>query len=123
MEKQVPNMLSRLKSSFSWGPVVGIWALLYTIFEALTLALTEYFLPEQDIDISRAFDSPQYNYNISEYGDHLLYVDSKDVRSKSKKEPIIIDQTYTHEIRKKNHSNRFTTVRPTIEQLIENQQI
>jgi len=46
MEKQVPNMLSRLKSSFSWGPVVGIWALLYSIIEALSLVLTAYFLPE-----------------------------------------------------------------------------
>jgi len=58
MEKPVPNMLSRLKSSFSWGPVVGIWALLYTIIEAFSLVMTEFFLSEQDIDIQRSFDSP-----------------------------------------------------------------
>jgi hypothetical protein len=58
MEKPVPNMLSRLKSSFSWGPVVGLWALLFTIIEAISLVITEFVLPEQDIDIVRSFDSP-----------------------------------------------------------------
>ena len=58
MEKPVPNMLSRLKSSFSWGPVVGLWALLFTIIEAISLVITEFILPEQDIDIVRSFDSP-----------------------------------------------------------------
>lgn len=74
------------------------------------MMLTEYFLPEDDIDIVRSFDSTEYNYNISEYGDHLFCVDNKDVRSKTKSVPVIIDQSYEHEIRKSDHSRRFTTI-------------
>lgn len=51
MAKPAHNMLSRLKSSFAWGPIVGFWALFYTIIEAIALCLTEYFLPEDAIDI------------------------------------------------------------------------
>jgi hypothetical protein len=39
-------MMSRLKSSISWGPVVGLWSLLYTIIEGICLFLTEIFFPE-----------------------------------------------------------------------------
>lgn len=46
MDKPVPNILSRMKSSLSWGPIVGIWALFYTIIEAITLFITEIFIPE-----------------------------------------------------------------------------
>ena len=36
--------------------------------------------------------------------------DNKDVRSKKQVAPIIIDQSYEHEIRKSDHSRRFTTI-------------
>ena len=64
IEKPVPNILSRLKSTFSWGPVVGLWALFYTIIEAIVLCLTEYFLPEDNIDVCRSFSSHHYNENV-----------------------------------------------------------
>jgi len=44
-------MLDRIKTSYMWGSVVGTWAVLYCIFESIILMLTEYFLPEQDIDV------------------------------------------------------------------------
>ena len=80
------------------------------MIEAITLIMTEYFLPEDDIDIVRNFDSPEYNYNIGEYGDHIFYVDNNDIKNKRKTQPIIIDQSYEHEIRKSDHSRRFTTI-------------
>jgi phosphatidylinositol glycan class A protein len=64
MERPVPNMLSRIKSSIAWGPVVGVWAIFYTIMEALILWLTELVFPAQDIDIVRNFNSEKYNYSL-----------------------------------------------------------
>ena len=46
MAKPVPNVMSRVKTTFSWGPVVGLWALFYTIVEGLVMLLTDLFLPE-----------------------------------------------------------------------------
>lgn len=63
MKKPVPNMLARIKSSFSWGSIVGLWAIFFTILEALTLFITELFWPEADIDIARNFDSQTYSIN------------------------------------------------------------
>lgn len=57
MERPVPNMLSRIKSSIAWGPVVGLWAVFYTMMEALVLWLTEFLFPAEDIDIVRNFNS------------------------------------------------------------------
>jgi hypothetical protein len=48
--------MSRIKSSITFGPVVGIWGLLYTIIEFIALMLTELFTPENEIDIARNFD-------------------------------------------------------------------
>lgn len=94
MSKPTPNMMSRVKSSLSWGPVVGLWALFYTIIEAMVLFVTEFFLPEQDIDISRSFDSKVYNVNSQEYGCHEFVVDSANEKMKNKREPIIADLKY-----------------------------
>lgn len=57
MEQPVPNMMSRIKSAFSWGPVVGVFALFFTIIEAITLCITEKLFPESNIDIARNFDT------------------------------------------------------------------
>lgn len=57
MEQRVPNTLDRLKTSFSWGPVVGIFAVFFTILELIALTITEWWFPESDIDIARNFDN------------------------------------------------------------------
>ena len=59
--KPVPNVMSRLKTTFAWGPVVGLWALFYTIIEGIVMLLTDIFFPEEDIDIARSFDQVEYN--------------------------------------------------------------
>lgn len=41
--------------------MVGLFALLFTILEAITLCITEKLFPESEIDISRNFDSNKYN--------------------------------------------------------------
>jgi phosphatidylinositol glycan class A protein len=56
MAKPVPNIMSRVKTTFAWGPVAGIFAVFYTIIEGLVMMLTEILFPEQDIDIARRFD-------------------------------------------------------------------
>jgi len=58
MMTPVPNMLDRIKSSYMWGSLVGIWAVLYCLFEAITLMITETFLPDSDIDVVRTFSAP-----------------------------------------------------------------
>ena len=60
MEEPIPNIMARIKSSFSWGPVVGVFSLFFTIIEAIALCLTEKLLPESNIDIARNFDSQTY---------------------------------------------------------------
>ena len=80
METPTPNVLDRLKTAYSWGQVVGLFAVFYTVFECLTLMITEIFWPETEIDIARSFSSKEYNNNIKAYGDHELYVDAKDIR-------------------------------------------
>lgn len=61
MEQQIPNCMARIKSSFSWGPVVGLFSLFFTILEAIALCITEKLFPEINIDIARNFDSQTYN--------------------------------------------------------------
>ena len=91
LQTPTPNMLDRIKTAYTWGPLVGVYAVLYTLFEAITLILTEVFWPIQDIDITRSFSSSKYNENICRYGDHELYVDNTDTRQK-KVENKVIDQ-------------------------------
>jgi hypothetical protein len=43
--KPVPNILMRMKSTLAWGSVVGAWALLYTILEAIFVVLIDIFWP------------------------------------------------------------------------------
>jgi len=113
MEKPVPNVMSRVKTSFSWGPVIGLWALFYTIIEGIVIMLADIFLPEQDIDITRSFDQTNYNIDPLAFGNHELYVDPSDLRDKNKKpEQIIIDQNFknTKLPGKRNHKNRYRTI-------------
>jgi hypothetical protein len=46
MDKSVPNVMSRIKSSFAWGPIIGLWAIIYTVVEGIILGLSDIFLPE-----------------------------------------------------------------------------
>ena len=61
MKLPSPNMMTRLKTSIAWGPIVGIWALFYTIIEAFTLLIIEICFPESEIDIARSFQSQTYS--------------------------------------------------------------
>lgn len=80
MEEPIPNIMARIKSSFSWGPVVGVFSLFFTIIEAIALCLTEKFLPESNIDIARNFDSQTYKKQPTSYGNHEVYVNTLDPR-------------------------------------------
>jgi hypothetical protein len=44
-------MLGRIKSSLSWGSIVGFWAVFFTIIEAIVMFMIDIFLPIKDIDI------------------------------------------------------------------------
>jgi len=80
MEKNVPNMMARIKSSYTWGPVIGLWALIYTVIEGIALCLANIFLPEDEIDICRSFSQEEYNEAPEVYGDHHLFVNTEDTR-------------------------------------------
>jgi phosphatidylinositol glycan class A protein len=89
MDQPVPNIMSRIKSSFSWGPIVGLFSLLFTIIEAITLCITEKLFPECDIDIARNFDSNRYNKDQELYGEHEVYVNTDHVRHKTKTAKLV----------------------------------
>ena len=46
MSKQVPNVMARVKNSFVWGPIVGAWAVFYTIIEGIVMLITDILYPE-----------------------------------------------------------------------------
>lgn len=113
MAKPEPNVMSRVKTSFSWGPVIGLWAIFYTIIEGIVMMLADTFLPEQDIDIGRSFDHTNYNIDPLAFGNHEFYVNPTDLRDKNKKpEQIIIDQNFknTKLPGYNNHKNRYRTL-------------
>lgn len=95
MDQPVPNTMARIKSSFSWGPVVGLFSLLFTIIEAITLCITEKLFPESNIDIARNFDTKTYKQCPKAYGDHQVWVNNQDVRHKTKKAAKKVD--FKHE--------------------------
>ncbi len=51
MQQPGLNAFHRLKSNFSWGPVVGIYAVFYQMLEFLILFLLDCIQPENEIDI------------------------------------------------------------------------
>ena len=73
MDKSVPNVMSRIKSSFAWGPIIGLWAIIYTVIEGIILVLADIFLPEDQIDIARAFTNEEYNESPLQFGDHKVF--------------------------------------------------
>jgi phosphatidylinositol glycan class A protein len=121
MDQQVPNIMSRIKSSFSWGPIVGIFALLFTIIEAISLCITEKLFPESGIDIARNFDSNIYNKDRAMYGEHEVYVNPADVRHKTKtakmveftfEQATMLKKEEKEEVQGFDHTLRYLTQRP-----------
>ena len=66
----------RMKSTMAWGSVVGIWALLYTILEAICLVIIDIFWPLQDIDVLPIFNHHVYNEDPLNYGSHTFSVNN-----------------------------------------------
>ena len=70
MDKNIPNVMARIKSSMAWGPIICVWALIYTIIEGLILVLCDIFLPEDQIDIARTFANEEYTECPESFGNH-----------------------------------------------------
>ena len=70
MAKQVPNVMSRVKTAFVWGPIVGLWALFFMMIEGFVMLLTDILWPVEDIDIQRSFDQMEYNMCPDAFGNH-----------------------------------------------------
>lgn len=81
-------MLVRLKTSLTVGSFAGIWALMYTLMEAITLFIVEIMFPESEIDILPSFNPntviqteddgclKKYCEEQLAYGDHLFRVNT-----------------------------------------------
>ena len=59
-------MLGRIKSSLSWGSIVGFWAVFFTIIEAIVMCIIDIFLPVKDIDINKKSIKSLQNIGNSE---------------------------------------------------------
>lgn len=92
-------------------------AVMFLIFEFIVLVLTDIFWPEENIDIARSFDTPEYTDDMHMYGDHEFYVNNKDTRSTRKpREIVTIDCHYSVEqdrIASMKKGRRFETLPPT----------
>lgn len=56
IHQESPNMMDRIKTAFTLGTVAGMWAIMYTLMEAITLVLCDILLPASSIDILPSFD-------------------------------------------------------------------
>jgi hypothetical protein len=65
-----------MKSNLSWGPIVGVYAVLYQMIEFILIFLLNIIYPEEEIDIVRNFNSQQYLVNPHKYGDHEFRINS-----------------------------------------------
>lgn len=57
MEQPDLDAYQRLKSSFSWGPAAGVFAVFFTMLEFLIIAFAEWLRPAEEICSVRAFNS------------------------------------------------------------------
>lgn len=120
MDKSVPNVMSRIKSSFAWGPIIGLWAIIYTVIEGIILGLADIFLPDDEIDIARSFQHEEYAECPEKFGDHKVFVNTQDSRylcSKHKNMKIIdenFDSFENRSISNLNTLQRYMTVKPEI---------
>ena len=78
MEKPVPNFLSRLKTSTTWGVTLIFWSMGYLIIETIVLFLCEFFHPEKDIDVIRTFNIDAYKEDPESFGNHLFKMNGKE---------------------------------------------
>lgn len=76
MEKPVLNTFARIKSNFSWGSIVGLYAVLYQIVEFLLILFIEWWYPESEIDIIKTMNTQDYLGNPHMFGDHEFRIDS-----------------------------------------------
>ena len=58
------------------------------------LAFCEYIQPDRSIDIVSHWNTNYYNKNISQIGDHELYVDNLDARNVKANEEILISKEF-----------------------------
>jgi hypothetical protein len=115
MQTPTPNMLDRLKTAYAWGTVVGLWGIFFAIFEAITLLITEYLWPEQNIDVARNFEASLYNSqeDVTSFGDHMLYVDNTDKRSKKVRTETNVKRSIPL-----SRETRYSTFKPSEQQII-----
>lgn len=120
MQTPTPNMLDRLKTAYAWGTVVGLWGIFFAIFEAITLLITEYLWPEQNIDVARNFEASLYNSqeDVTSFGDHMLYVDNTDKRSKKVRTETKLDATHVKRSITLSRETRYSTFKPSEQQII-----
>lgn len=76
MEQPDLDTYERVKSSFAWGPAIGLIAVFFTVFEFLIMAVAEYFRPADEICAVRAFQTENYVKRPQKYGDHEFRVKS-----------------------------------------------
>lgn len=112
-------MLDRMKSSFSWGPIIGYWGLFYTILEAITIIFCDIFLPIKNIDIAQSFDKTNYEEDPINYGDHMFNVSS--LGEKKTDEPVdkLLDMysrelNFNPEVKKFDTKSRYRVIKPKL---------
>ena len=55
MEQPSLSSLERINSHMAWGPLVGLYGVLYQLLEWLIIWFVDWYFPERDIDIARNF--------------------------------------------------------------------
>jgi len=102
------SVCDRLRSAFAIGQVSGFFAVIYLVLEFITLAVTEYFMPDWEIDTALNFNTTEYRKNMTEFGDHEVYVNSSDPRFIKKTTEIQITPEFVKTV---NHPSRFIKTR------------
>ena len=102
----------------SWGPVASIFALIFTILEALTLIATEYFYPEDEIDIARNFNCDIYSEDPYSFGDHQYIIDQTKIK-KDKQDTIVDSSSNLKNVEPRDRTKRFAVVKPSLDQFAE----
>ena len=93
----IPNALSRIKTSLSWGFVTGIWSLCYILFEVIVYYLAEFVLSISDIDIVRNFNTKAYMQNPWHFGNLCFNVRNHEFATvEDTNEKTVATDTRTH---------------------------
>jgi len=70
--KSIPSTMVRIKTALAWGSVVGLYALFFTIIEAMIMMIIEIFWPSQDICVAPFSVAKEYTKDPTSLGDHLF---------------------------------------------------